>query len=150
LALVPQIHRHWRAAACLRAARKTATNRSLRSPTSSAETVTVLPFRSLAGTRSALLKTYATSSDGKILSPVLISFIDLVTAGNETRDSKLQSHFQQCQRCRTCRSFRYSDHSGAISSLLHWTQVIPNLERRLDSIVVMVISLIPLRCDAKW
>ena len=49
-----------------------------------------------------------------------------------------------------CRSFRYSDHSGATSSLLHWTQVIPNLERRLDSIVVMVISLIPLRCNAKW
>ena len=51
---------------------------------------------------------YATSSDGKISPPVLISFIDLVTAGNETRDSKRKSHSQQCHRWRTCRSFQYS------------------------------------------
>ena len=41
---------------------------------------------------------YATNSDEKISSPVLISLIDLVMAGNETSDSKQKSHSQQCQR----------------------------------------------------
>jgi hypothetical protein len=41
---------------------------------------------------------YATNSDGKITSPVMISFIDLVSAGNETTDSKQKSHSRQCQR----------------------------------------------------
>ena len=44
---------------------------------------------------------YATNkdgnSDGKITFPVLISLIDLVSAGNATRDPKQALHFGQCQ-----------------------------------------------------
>jgi len=40
--------------------------------------------------------------------------------------------------------FRFSDHSGAISSLLHRVQLIPNEERRLDTMVDMVTSLLSL------
>ena len=44
---------------------------------------------------------YATSSDGnsdaKITSPVLISLIDLESAGNTKRDPKQALHFGQCQ-----------------------------------------------------
>ncbi len=44
---------------------------------------------------------YATSSDGnsegKITAPVVISLIDLESAGNTTRDPKQALHFGQCQ-----------------------------------------------------
>jgi hypothetical protein len=44
---------------------------------------------------------YATNrdgnSDGKIIFPVLISLIDLVSAGNTTRDPKQALYFGQCQ-----------------------------------------------------
>jgi hypothetical protein len=34
------------------------------------------------------------------------------------------------------------DHSGAISSLSHWTQFIPKVDQRWDTIVVMVTSVL--------
>jgi hypothetical protein len=41
---------------------------------------------------------YATSSDGKMSSLVMISFIDFASAGRKTRDSKQQPHLPQRQR----------------------------------------------------
>jgi hypothetical protein len=40
---------------------------------------------------------YATSSDGKISSLVVIFFIDLVSEGDETGESKQQLYFRQYQ-----------------------------------------------------
>jgi hypothetical protein len=40
--------------------------------------------------------------------------------------------FRARQRWRTCRLFRYSVHSGAISSLSQWAQFVPKRKRRLD------------------
>ena len=70
---------------------------------------------------------------------LIISSIDLVFAGGMT--SKEQSHLEQCQKWRICLSFRYSDLSGAISSLSHRTQFVPKLERRLDAIIRMATPL---------
>src|SRR6476660_3469081 len=43
-----------------------------------------------------------------------------------------------------CVPSRYSDFSGAISSSLQRTQLIPKVERRLDTIVAMVASSMPI------
>jgi hypothetical protein len=44
------------------------------------------------------LALYASNGSGKTSPLVMTSFIDLLSAGNETRDSKQQSHFQQRQK----------------------------------------------------
>jgi hypothetical protein len=57
--------------------------------------------RNRTGVDAPLHLPYATNkdgnSDGKITFPVLISLIDLVSAGNTTRDPKQALHFGQCQ-----------------------------------------------------
>ena len=71
---------------------------------------------------------------------LIISSIGLVCAHGMT--SKEQSHVEQCQKCRICPSSRYSDLSGAISSLSHRTQIVPKLERRLDAVIRMRLPLL--------
>jgi hypothetical protein len=44
------------------------------------------------------LAPYATNGSGKTSPLVMTSFIDLSSAGNETRDSKQKSHLQQRQK----------------------------------------------------
>jgi hypothetical protein len=83
---------------------------------------------------------YATSSGGKPSSLVVKFFIYLVSAGNNTRDSKQQLHFRQYQIWQARLSLQYSDLSGATSSLLHWTHFIPKLERPLDALVLIIAS----------
>jgi len=62
------------------------------------------------------------------LSLVMGSSITFVS----TMVSKEQFAFRERQRRRTCRLFRYPVHSGAISSLSQWAQLVPKRKRRLD------------------
>jgi hypothetical protein len=81
---------------------------------------------------------YATTIDGKMSSVVMAS------SGIDSSDSKEVSQFEQYHWWRMCVPWRYSDFSGAISSSLHRTHFIPKVERRLDTIVAMVASSMPI------
>jgi hypothetical protein len=59
--------------------------------------------------------------------------MNFASAGNRGNASKRAWHFGQCQICRISLSSRYSDFSGAISSLLHRTQLAPNIESGSNS-----------------
>jgi hypothetical protein len=104
-------------------------------------------FGKLAGARGSPpgRNAYPARKGGKTSTLRVRSFTRLASGGKRGNDSNRAQHLGQRQKWRiTCRS-KCSVRSGAINSLPHWTQHIPNREPALNAITyhTPVISIPP-------